>query len=374
MNFRQLPVSLTKSRAQQHEKELIDDIPTQVSLSIRHRYLCWFFLLNRSFLSVPNGGSVSDISDSSVEENNGSHFTDSGSQLPEAKTSDSMKGNSSFLGRWVAAQKNESPTSTGNKTTSTSSSPQVPITFPDGNLVPQPPERTLEDEVRLTKLLLEELDKDPSVIGICENSDTGRVYPLYPNTVYVKRTEGVNEQGIRFIEEESRFGTEGVSLDGPIPAGVRVIELDMNGDPIRDYIASGDFWEFILSHGFDPVTYGDLVTEIVAKIEREYHPKETFNSVKGHTEDANWTSGLENYLEQANNFPPSKTETVPIDKEIRLRSLFHQYEFEKELQRTEQAESEIMGWGNRLPYPPAADAALQENDERKSIRDPQILR
>ena len=135
--------------------------------------LCWFFLLNRSFLSVPSGGSVSDISDSSVEENNGSHFTDSGSQLPETKTSDSMKGHSSFLGRRVAAQKNESQTSTGNKTTSTSSSPQVPITFPDGNLVPQPPERTLEDEVRLTKLLLEELDKDSSVIGICQNVEAG---------------------------------------------------------------------------------------------------------------------------------------------------------------------------------------------------------
>jgi hypothetical protein len=171
-----------------------------------------------------------------------------------------------------------------------------------------------------------------------------------------------------------------VSLDGPIPAGVRVIELDMNGDPIRDYIASGDFWEFILSHGFDPVTYGDLVTEIVAEIEREYYPKETYNSGKGHTGDDNWTSGLENYLEQADDFPPSKTETVltllsiPMDKEIRLRSLFHQYEFENELQRTEKAEAEIMEWGNRLPYPPAADAAVQENDVRKSVRDPQIPR
>ena len=330
-------------------------------------FLCFFVILKRSFLSLPN--------DSSVGENNESLFADSGPPLPEAKAYSGSPSGSS-----VADKGNTSKTMFGDKVPKTSSSPQVPITLPDGTLVPQPPERTLADQVKLAKLFVEEFDKDSSVIGISQNNDTGRVYPLYPNTVYVKRTEGVNEQGIRFIERESRFGTAGVSLDGPIPAGVRVIELDMNGDPIRDYIASGDFWEFILSHGFDPVTYGDLVTEIVAEIEREYYPKETYNSGKGHTGDDNWTSGLENYLEQADDFPPSKTETVltllsiPMDKEIRLRSLFHQYEFENELQRTEKAEAEIMEWGNRLPYSPAADAALQENDVRKSVRDPQIPR
>ncbi len=342
--------------------------------------LCLYVLSKRNPFSVTNNIRGS--------ENNESHFIDNTPQLPKAKAPDRMKEKSSPSSSRVGAQTNESQTNIGDNVLNASSSSdkieihasrdiEVPVRFPDGTLIPQPPERTLEDEVRLTKLLLEELDKDSSVIGICQNNDTGRVYPLYPNTVYVKRTEGVNEQGIRFIEGESRFGTAGVSLDGPIPAGVRVIELDMNGDPSRDYIASGDFWEFILSHGFDPVTYGDLVTEIVAEIEREYHPKETFNSGKGHTGNDNWTSGLENYLEQAHDFPPSKTETVstvPMDKEIRLRSLFHQYEFEKELQRTEKAESEIMGWGNRLPYPPAADAAIQEDDARKSVRDLQILR
>ena len=334
--------------------------------------LCLFVLSKRNPFSVTNNVRGN--------ENNESHFTDSTPQLPKAKTSNRIQGNSSPSGGRIGAQKNESQTSTGDNVLNASSSIEVPIRFPDGTLIPQPPERTLEDEVRLTKLLLEELDKDSSVIGISQNNDTGKAYPLYPNTVYVKRTEGVNEQGIKFIEGESRFGTAGVSLDGLIPAGVRVIELDTNGDPIRDYIASGDFWEFILSHGFDPVTYGDLVTEIVAEIEREYRPKETFNSGKGHTGDDNWTSGLENYLEQADDFPPSKTGTVstvpliPMDKEVRLRSLFHQYEFEKELQRTEKAEAEIMGWGNRLPYSPAADAAPQENDVRKSVRDPKILR
>ena len=330
-------------------------------------FLCFFVILKRSFLSVPNDSSVND---SSGGENNESLFADSGPPLPEAKAYSGSPSGSS-----VADRGNTSKTMFGDKVPNTSSSPQVPITFPDGTLVPQPPERTLADQVKFAKLFVEELDKDPSVIGIFQNPDNGRVYPLYPNMLYVQRRECVNEQGIKFVEGESRFGTATVSNDGPIPAGVRVIELDMNGEPIRDYIASGDFWEFILSQGFDPVTYRDLAAELVSEIEREYYPKETFNASEDRIEDDNWTSGLDNYLEQADDFPTSKAEplqSIPVDREIRFRSLFHQYEFEKGLQRTEQAEAEIMGGRDRLPSPAKTDAVPWESDVKESVRYPQI--
>ena len=243
------------------------------------------------------------------------------------------------------------------------------------HLYHNPRREQLADQVKLAKLFVEELDKDLSVIGIFQNSDNGRVYPLYPNMLYVQRRKSVNEQGIEFVEGENRFGTAVVSDDGPIPVGVRVIELDMNGEPIRDYIASGDFWEFILSQGFDPVTYGDLAAELVSEIERDYQPKKAFSAREVRTEDDNWTSGLDSYLEQADDFPTSKAEplqSIPVNKEIRFRSLFHQYEFEKELQRTEKAEAEIMGREDRLPPTPETDAALQESDVRESAGNPQI--
>ena len=71
-------------------------------------FLCFCVILKRSFLSVPNGSSVSDISNSSVGENNESHFADSTPQLPKAKTSNRMNGNSSPSAGRVGAQKNES--------------------------------------------------------------------------------------------------------------------------------------------------------------------------------------------------------------------------------------------------------------------------
>ena len=332
--------------------------------------LCFFVILKHSFLSVPND---SHVNDSRVDESNESLFVDSGLPLPKAKA---YSGSPSGSG--AAYKENTSKTMFGDKVPNASSSIQVPIRFPDGTLVPQPPERTLADQVKLAKLFLEELDKDPSVIGVWQNTNNGRVYPLYPNMLYVQRRESVNEQGISFVESESRFGTATVPNDGPIPAGVRVIELDMNGDPIRDYIASGDFWEFVLSQGFDPNTYGDLAAELVTEIKREYNPRETFNAGEEHTEDDTWTSGLDSYLEQADNFPSSKAEidsplqSIPVDREIRFRSLFHQYEFEKELQRTEEVEAEIAGWRNHLPSPAQTDAEPRENDVRESVRDPQI--
>jgi hypothetical protein len=69
------------------------------------------------------------------------------------------------------------------------------------------------------------------ISGVYEQS-TGKVYPLYPNTIYVQWAEGItDETGVKKRYASNVFGTGDVTLppfatEADIPPGVRVIDLD----------------------------------------------------------------------------------------------------------------------------------------------------
>ena len=73
---------------------------------------------------------------------------------------------------------------------------------------------------------------DKNISGGYRSNKTGRIYPLYPNTVYVRYKEIVAPDGTvhRFIG--SNRGTVTLGPSGEVPPGVTVLDLDKEGvDP-----------------------------------------------------------------------------------------------------------------------------------------------
>ena len=262
---------------------------------------------------------------------------------------------SSSSGNGVADQKPvHQSMSDSNPTNDSSSTPAVPIRFPDGTLVPQPQQRTLEEDVALTKRFLEFYDKDPSTIGVVDHGG-GKFFPLYPNTVYLTPIKSVNEKGEVRLEGQTAFGTADVPDDAPIPAGVRVIELNPEGDPIREYIASGSWREYLLDWGFDPAQYEDLLAEL----ERMGDSTEGANTaVVGAMNDdriadmgtsPNQTDDFtENYTPDAVESESSEQSTR-VDREQRLRSLLRKFGLEDEEHRPKKVGAETTEWQDRPP-------------------------
>ena len=73
---------------------------------------------------------------------------------------------------------------------------------------------------------------DKNISGGYRSNKTGKIYPLYPNTVYVRYKEIVAPDGTvhRFIG--SNRGTVTLGPSGEVPPGVTVLDLDKEGvDP-----------------------------------------------------------------------------------------------------------------------------------------------
>ena len=73
---------------------------------------------------------------------------------------------------------------------------------------------------------------DKNISGGYRSNKTGKIYPLYPNTVYVRYKEIVAPDGTvhRFIGSNS--GTVTLGPSGEVPPGVTVLDLDKEGvDP-----------------------------------------------------------------------------------------------------------------------------------------------
>jgi hypothetical protein len=102
--------------------------------------------------------SLSNLSNTGAKETYENGFTTSEATLSKPKADGRTKGggSTSTSGNGVADQKPvHQAMSGGNPTANSSPTPVVPIRFPDGTLVPQPRQLTLEDEVALAKRFLE---------------------------------------------------------------------------------------------------------------------------------------------------------------------------------------------------------------------------
>lgn len=77
---------------------------------------------------------------------------------------------------------------------------------------------------------------DKNISGGYRSNKTGRIYPLYPNTVYVRYKEIVAPDGTahRFIG--SNRGTVTLGPSGEVPPGVTVLDLDKEGVDPYDFL------------------------------------------------------------------------------------------------------------------------------------------
>ncbi len=293
-------------------------------------------------------GSLSNLSDTGSRESFKDNFTTSEATLSTPKADGRTKGGGSTSGNGVADPKPVHQAMSGGHTMADSSlTPEVPIWFPDGTLVPQPPQRTLEEDVALVKRFLEFYDKDSSTIGVVDRGG-GKYFPLYPNTVYLTPIKRVNEQGQEHWIGQTAFGTAGIPDDAPIPAGVRVIELSPQGDPIREYIASGDWREYLLEQGVDPTQLED----ILAELEKVGDPTKGANTAVVDAMNDEGIADTVTYPDQtddfAENYPhdevdaESSDQSTRADREQRLRSLMRKLELEDEEYRQERENAETV--------------------------------
>lgn len=298
--------------------------------------------------------SLSDPSNTGAKDIYGNDFTTSEGMLSKPKADGRTKGGGSTSGNGVADPKPvHQAMSGGHAMDDSSSTPVVPIRFPDGTLVSQPPRSTLEDEVALAKRFLEFYDKDPSTIGVVDRG--GKFFPLYPNTLYLTPERSVNEEGQAYLVGQTSFGTADVPDDGPIPAGVRVIELSPEGDPIREYIASGDWREYLLDWGFDPAQYEDLLAEL----ERAGDSTKGANTAVVDPMNDGRIADMGDYPDQtddfAENYTPdeigaeSSEQSTRVDREQRLRSLLRQFGLEDEGRHPKKVDAETTEWQDRTP-------------------------
>lgn len=127
---------------------------------------------------------------------------------------------------------------------------------PDKPGMPTPWDLSIEEETELAEQWLAFQDKDSSVVGVTKGKD-GKFLPLYEDTIYIRRSERETENGNVVYTGKSVKGI----YDGfdpatePVPAGIRVIELDQEGNTLADYVSNGDPWQYIVSRGLDPIVY-----------------------------------------------------------------------------------------------------------------------
>ncbi len=127
---------------------------------------------------------------------------------------------------------------------------------PDRPGMPTPWDLSIEEETELAEQWLAFQDKDSSVIGVTKGKD-GKFLPMYEDTIYIRRSERETENENVVYAGKSVHGV----YDGfdpatePVPAGIRVIELDKEGNTLADYISNGDPWQYIVSRGLDPIVY-----------------------------------------------------------------------------------------------------------------------
>ena len=285
--------------------------------------------------------------------------------LPQIEANNLTKRGGSASSNGVAHQKRlHRAMSGGNPPNDSSSTPEVPIWFPDGTLVPQPKQLTLEDDVALAKRFIEFYDKDPSTIGVVDHGG-GKFFPLNPNTVYVTRKMDVNQEGQLYLVGQSSFGTVDVPEDAPIPAGVRVIELSPQGDSIREYIASGDWREFLLEQGVDPAQLEDILAEL--EMVGDF-TEGTNNTVLGAINDEG-IADMGAYPNQTDEFSDNNTtdvvgakssdQSARADREQRLRSLMRQLELEDEAYRPEREDAETAERQDRPPVREAPEKPIE---------------
>lgn len=297
---------------------------------------------------ILNNDSLFDPSNSRAKESYENDFSTVKDTLSKPIINGRTKGGSSTSGIGVADPKPIHQAMSGGHTMDDSSlTPEVPIWFPDGTLVPQPQQRTLEEDVALSNRFIEFYDEDPSTIGVVDRGG-GKYFPLYPNTVYVTRKMGVNEEGRAYLVGQTSFGTADVPDDGPIPAGVSVIELSPEGDPIREYIASGDWREFLLEQGVDPTQLED----ILAELEKVGDPTKGANTAVVDAMNDEGIADMVTYPDQtddfAENYPhdevdaESSDQSTRADREQRLRSLMRKLELEDEEYRQERENAETV--------------------------------
>lgn len=151
--------------------------------------------------------------------------------------------------------------------------------YPDGSVgtheewvadegVKTPEDLSIEEEIELAEQWLAHHDNDPNVTGVTK-THYGKFLPLYENTIYITRSEKVTEKGNVVYTGKSYNGM----YDGfdpatePVPAGMRVIELDKEGNTLADYISNGDPWQYISSRGLDPIVYfyGEETADFMAE-------------------------------------------------------------------------------------------------------------
>ena len=139
---------------------------------------------------------------------------------------------------------------------------------PDKPGMPTPWDLSIEEETELAEQWLAFQDKDSSVIGVTKGKD-GKFLPMYEDTIYITRSERVSENGNVVYAGKSVHGV----YDGfdpatePVPAGIRVIELDKEGNTLADYVSNGDPWQYVVSRGLDPIAYfyGEETAEFFAE-------------------------------------------------------------------------------------------------------------
>jgi hypothetical protein len=203
-----------------------------------------------------------------------------------------------------------------------------------------------------------------------------RFLPLYPNTVYLTRLESVNEDGQTLLVGQTAFGTVEIPKYAPIPAGVRVIELSSEGDPIRDYIASGDWREYLLERGLSPTQYEDLLAEL----DREGYSTEGTNTAVVDAMNDDGTADMGAYPDQTDNLAadntPSEVEAdapqkaMPVDSEQQLRSLLRQFGLEDEEHRPKKVDAEMTERRDRPPVRDEPVDALKGKDAAEPLREP----
>ena len=313
--------------------------------------------------------SLSDLNNTGAEETYENGFSTGVDALSKPKTAGRKEGERATSVNGVTDQKPvHDSLSGGNTMYDSSTTPEVPIRFPDGTLVPQPRQLTLEEEVALAKRFLEFHDKDASTIGVVDRGG-GKFFPLYPNTVYVTPNRSVNKEGRVFLKGQTAFGTVEIPEDAPIPAGVRVIELSREGDPTREYIASGDWGEFLLERGVDPAQFEDLI----ADTERENYSTDQANAAIVDAINHDRIADMGTYPNQiddfAENYTPDEIEvgsseqSTRVDREQRLRSLLRQFGLEDEERRPKKLDAETVEWQNRPPVRDELDK-LEESFKR----------
>lgn len=138
---------------------------------------------------------------------------------------------------------------------------------PDKEGMPTPWDLSIEEEVELAEQWLAHYDDDPNVVGVSKDRN-GNFIPLYENTIYITRSERQTKKGNVVYTGKGYKGIYDFNpATEPVPAGMRVIELDKEGNTLADYISNGDPWQYILARGLDPIVYfyGEETAEFMAE-------------------------------------------------------------------------------------------------------------